>query len=498
MDNKVINNLPLNIIYYGPPGTGKTWRVQRLFDDIEFSKNSTIVNEYYNNENVINKLPDLKIREAIVAAIYDLGNPDSGISVKNIMSNRFVLAVYSNRNAKKIYQSLQASLQLHSIPESETVGKNIRRSAPYIFNKVKEEGATKAGWRLVGNWREECADIVAYVDKIKNELPTQGTQEIHLPVKNDEDELHVPKRAQFVTFHQSYGYEEFVEGIRPVLDTGNGGNVRYEIRDGIFKKMCKNAQNDPMNPYAIIIDEINRGNISKIFGELITLIEDDKREGCENSLSVTLPYSGEEFSVPSNLHIIGTMNTADRSIAVLDIALRRRFDFQACYPDTTSNPDSPLAGLMVSKNDCMIDVRRLLEIINLRIEALYDREHTIGHGYFTPLRNITDQNEQFFALSKIMQQKIIPLLEEYFFDDFEKIRLVLADNQKSKKEYQFIKKIRNNTFERLFGITDILDGQDLLPRYEKNQDAFSYPEAFQEIYLQERSIDQDIEQASNQ
>ena len=151
-----------------------------------------------------------------------------------------------------------------------------------------------------------------------------------------------------VTFHQNFSYEDFVEGIRPRL--AEGGDIGYELRPGIFRRIVDVALADPDRPYVLIIDEINRGNIPKILGELITLIEPSRRIGQEDETTVTLPYSGDSFGVPGNLHIIGTMNTADRSILPLDTALRRRFAHVEMLPD----PDHPLiadsvAGIDLSK-----------------------------------------------------------------------------------------------------------------------------------------------------
>ena len=172
-------------------------------------------------------------------------------------------------------------------------------------------------------------------------------------------------------------------------------------------------------PHVLIIDEINRGNISRIFGELITLIEPSKRAGEDEEISVQLPYSKDLFSVPNNLYIIGTMNTADRSLALMDTALRRRFDFTEMMPNSD----------LVKGEFDNIDVQQILKSINQRIEILYDREHTIGHSFLMKVDNIED-------LRKAFKNKILPLLEEYFYDDWEKICLVLNNNDKNDNFYK--------------------------------------------------------------
>lgn len=236
-------------------------------------------------------------------------------------------------------------------------------------------------------------------------------------------------RIAFTTFHQSYGYEEFIEGIKPRLSDDNNENNKsldYILEDGIFKKFCLNAKDISLNrPRVFIIDEINRGNISKIFGELITLIEEPKREGSLEEMHAILPYSKQEFAVPNNVYILGTMNTADRSIALMDTAIRRRFDFEEMLPDTGVLRSLGIDKISFDGQD-KLDLSQMLDTMNKRIAYLYDREHTIGHAFFAKLAN----NQNIETLAEIFKKKIIPLLQEYFYDDYEKIQLVLGDNDK--------------------------------------------------------------------
>ena len=370
-------------------------------------------------------------------------------------------------------------------------------------------------------------------------------------------------QIKFITFHQSYGYEEFVEGIK--AETKND-NVSYKIEDGAFKSICKRANGDkillkdakeeltedgfkklyknyvdklpifsnnmygkiletptdkqpfylyknnqfsilvkPQNSndpktiscdklikdifhndnygmpsyepviiqdilgqeyesykanhinqnYILIIDEINRGNISKIFGELITLIEPSKRLGADDEIMVELPYSKEKFGVPSNLYIIGTMNTADRSIALMDTALRRRFEFVEMMPEYDTLNETIIEG---------INVGEMLKTINERIEYLYDRDHTIGHAYFI---NVSDLK----TLANVFKNKILPLLQEYFYDDWEKIRLVLGDSQ-------FIKEKKSAKVLFKSG-TDYINDKIL---YEIDKEAFYVEQNYLKIY----------------
>lgn len=204
---------------------------------------------------------------------------------------------------------------------------------------------------------------------------------------------------------------------------------RLSIND-VNNLILKYSQNDQIdveentNNYVFIIDEINRGNISKIFGELITLIEPTKRIGALEEMHVKLPYSKKDFGVPQNVYLLGTMNTADRSIALMDTALRRRFDFIEMLPNLNAVADIKVGH---------IHIQRLMEVMNARIEALYDREHTIGHAYFMSLK----EDSSLENLANIFKNAIIPLLQEYFYEDYSKIQLVLGDHLKP-QQYRFI------------------------------------------------------------
>lgn len=204
----------------------------------------------------------------------------------------------------------------------------------------------------------------------------------------------------FTTFHQNYGYEDFIQGLRPDL---NGDGFKFIPVDGIFKKIAEKAMANPTSNYVLIVDEINRANISKVLGELITLIEEDKRWGELNQLSVTLP-SGQIFAVPNNLYIVGTMNTADKSISLIDVALRRRFDFIEQKVDYSLVLNPLLKKVLLSINNTLADEFESTDLL-------------IGHAYFI------GKNEDDFI--GIMNKKIIPLLYEYYSDNSKKVELLL-------------------------------------------------------------------------
>jgi 5-methylcytosine-specific restriction protein B len=222
----------------------------------------------------------------------------------------------------------------------------------------------------------------------------------------------------FVAFHPSYSYEDFIGGLRPVA-AQNGSGVMVTYQKGPFLTLCEKAHSNPTLQFTMFIDEINRANVAKVFGELITLIEPSKRviagsKPNDKGAWVTLPGTHERFGVPDNLNIVATMNTADRSIAMMDLALRRRFRFQECSPE----PEL-IKPAMVGA----VDLPKLLQRINDRLEYLLDRDHTIGHALFMGIKSLAE-------LQGVLAQRVIPLLQEYFFEDLEKVRLVLTGSGK--------------------------------------------------------------------
>lgn len=410
-------------------------------------------------------------------------------------------------------------------------------------------------------------------------------------LKAEYERLVTDSRIRFVTFHQSYGYEEFVEGLSAKTE---GDQLSYFEKDGVFKSICDEAKKfrvakagqisdsfderwqefadnlaesetgvqietlskktyftitditnntirfdkskgnsvhtlsvktlkaiynqekeikGGLQPYygalihhlshiqvtqtenqterkhfVLVIDEINRGNISKIFGELITLIEPSKRLGHKESLEVVLPYSGDRFSVPDNLYIIGTMNTADRSLALMDTALRRRFDFVEMMPNYKALGDKRLRI-----DDVEIDIARLLETLNKRIEVLYDREHTLGHAFLIPVKqhlDVDDHSAAFEELVATFRNKIVPLLEEYFFEDWNKIRLIFGDNKKKDNglsSYVLIGE-HESSYDEIFGANHGLDSYEQtkvtyeLASFNKEDSPWKKPQSYVAIY----------------
>lgn len=387
---------PRNLILYGPPGTGKTYRLQQLRS--EYTDQPADIDQ---KTWEIELVGQFGWRATIAATLAMLGRP---VHVGEITGHPLMRAKALQRERKTaIHSTTWAYLQEHTPRDVKTVNTAIRRT-PAIFTKN-----TEGGWSLMPDWQELDTEAADLLDAWR-----KGPEESGRPIQ----------RYRFVTFHPSYSYEDFVIGLRPVSGPDEEEQARTEFRmvGGVFKQICTLAKANPAKRYALFIDEINRANIAKVFGELITLIEGDKRARYSRDgaliggIEVQLPgvYNegdGEEvFGVPANLDIYGTMNTADRSIALLDIALRRRFEFEALDPDYS----------VIDRRVDTVDLRMLLERLNARLEYLADRDKQIGHAYFKRVKELKD-------LQTCFRLQIIPLLQEYFFDDWSNVAAVLSD-----------------------------------------------------------------------
>lgn len=414
-EDKNMYSQPLNQILYGPPGTGKTYSTSSIVKDILSSNKVSI-----NKKSLKEITQETPWWQAIALSMYKNDrNKKYKVSELEFLLKEYIPLKNNNTVKNKIWEQLQK----HTDYTSETVFAK-DRNEPFIFDKTKD-----SEWYIT----EKGLNYIE--DQLINE------EQVNVPIEM------IDKYTNFVTFHQSYSYEEFVEGIKP---STKDGQIKYAIENGIFKKMCIRANADPKNNYVLIIDEINRGNISKIFGELITLIEKDKRiisngandiedfdlnidenSKSENSIIVKLPYSQKYFGVPSNLYILGTMNTSDRSIASIDIALRRRFKFVEMMPKTEVLVDENKQPLMVED----INLQNLLKTINERISYLLDRDHQIGHSYF-----MNWDNYVMATLKDVWFDEIMPLLNEYFYSDWEKLQAILGEaNNKDDKKFFIIK-----------------------------------------------------------
>lgn len=460
----------LNQILYGPPGTGKTYALKHCYLPQYVQEHKRASKEEFIKDIIINHT----WWEVIGLILYKEGS----MSVPEINRHQYLRIKHEASNNNNSATMIWAMLQMHTDPSSKNVQYS-KRSEPYVFEK-----SDNSIWSINKELcKTNAPQIAELLDEIENYTEKEEKKENYT----------------FTTFHQSFSYEDFIEGIKPVFakEDNTESSIEYQIEKGVFYKCCDEAcklagflsvkdcienytkeerikKFKGAGNYAIFIDEINRANVSAVFGELITLIEDDKRLSKDETI-VELPYSKNKFAVPPNLHIIGTMNTADRSVEALDTALRRRFSFieMPSKPELLSpqrmiweffwkyedlmwdnevyvekektffdflKPDDEFKGQkrkdiwdnwaevkdeeqIKSLNDVIfngINLQSLLQTINERIEVLIDKDHTIGHSYFMKAESLQD-------LQTVFRDKIIPLLQEYFYGDFNKIGLVLGD-----------------------------------------------------------------------
>ncbi len=328
---------------------------------------------------------------------------------------------------------IQKSLEMNDLPSPSTLKKPWQAlgDPPQVIEfdpRWASDSPPKPALRILygppGTGKTFKTSAEAY-EILTGKRPTKGTASQE-KMRGSIDEAKLRGNVAFITFHQNYDYSDFIEGYKPSTD--NDGKLSYVLKDGLLKQLAQLAAKWPKEPFVLIIDEINRGNISKVFGELITLIEPDKRKGAQNALTVKLP-SGANFSLPANLSIIGTMNNADRSIALLDTALRRRFDFVKMPPNPEvleDNKEPKLAKLLRGLNDTLAECEML------------SADHRIGHAWLMGTESDTE------AFKRTLENKILPLLDEWFYGaqdtdtegTFEKIRDALFKLNKATSRYE--------------------------------------------------------------
>ncbi|MFW6311406.1 MAG: McrB family protein [Nanoarchaeota archaeon] len=398
-------------------------------------------------------------------AILHLGYPEKYERMLNLSHKNKIVDYYSDKFDNELNENMNIDQKLYAIRKAFEKEEYQDKEFDFYFPQIKdqwEDDDTNGNGPDINEKTEEDPFLDELVKTLRNKLQIilygpPGTGKTYYAqklaktiiaqdnfqkdyVQLDENEKKIlsldetnsqnNSYLRFCTFHPAYGYEEFIEGYRPKIS--ETGKAVFELQDGIFKKICKDAKNAPDKTFVLIIDEINRGDIPRIFGELITLIEADKRwnkNNEEDSLSVTLAASQENFAVPENVNIIATMNTADKSIALLDIALRRRFGFRELLPKS---------DLLENQDIADINLGDLLTKLNTKIIENLDKNLQIGHSYLMKNEKAIKTEEQLISRIK---DEILPLLQEYCFDDFNTLEDILGSKLVNLDKGRFNQKI---------------------------------------------------------
>ena len=410
---------PTNIIYIGVAGTGKTYRL------LQIAQQYTDYLPRINDKDLLGQLlQQLSWRDVVCLIFLDFKSKKQDlVKVPEIVSHEFFISkAAQNARDKNLSNTAWSVLQMHTPASSQTVSYKNRASQAY-FDK-DNSGA----WYLLSESMDLLSDLAQQLAEFQQAQRENSSQ-------NQEFRQ---QRFSMVSFHQAYGYEEFVEGIRPVMvassnTMNNSTQMSYAIQDGAFLKLCQRAANDPEQRYAMLIDEINRANVSRVFGELLSLIESDKRAGMANAMTVNLAYSGRTFSVPANIDIYATMNNQDHSLAPLDMALRRRFRFVDCSPQPellpviSLNQESETADSGTLNSEIItpaqtINLAKLLTGLNNRITQTLGAEAQLGHAFLWLVANL----EQ---LQTVLAEQIIPQLAQAAGGQVAVLQYIFQDEQ---------------------------------------------------------------------
>ena len=418
MLDKVMPNMspskPTNIIYTGVAGTGKTYRL------LQIAQQYTDYLPKINDKELLRQLlQPLSWRDVVCLIFLDFKSKKQDlVKVPEIVNHEFfVNKAAQNAREKNLSNTAWSVLQMHTPASSQTVSYKNRASQAY-FDK-DNSGA----WYLLPESMDLLSDLAQQLAEFQ-----QAQRE-----NNSQNQEFRQQRFSMVSFHQAYGYEEFVEGIRPVMAatspaTNSSSQMSYAIQDGAFLKLCQRAANDPDQRYAMLIDEINRANVSRVFGELLSLIEPDKRAGMTNAMTVNLAYSGRTFSVPANVDIYATMNTQDHSLAPLDMALRRRFRFIDCPPQSELlpviylNQDLKADNTEAFKSEETIDLAKILTGLNHRITQTLGAEAQLGHAFLWSVDSLEH-------LQTALIEQIIPQLAQAAGGQVTVLQYIFQDEQ---------------------------------------------------------------------
>lgn len=520
--------LSLNQILYGPPGTGKTYATTELAVKITDPEDYKALCEKYSGKDFRHEIK-AKYDDLVSRGRIDFATFHQSFSYEDFIEG--IRAETSEESSGLEYKVVDGVFKRIADLASKTIGSENslglaesptiwkisigRRDEVDMRNHYINAGEARIGWNDTGDLSVPLDDRDVYEQKYWNGLTSPNhnvlndfsenmkvgdvllcfkdqytvraigvvTSEYRFDVNASElgdryyshvRDVNWQVKGISLDVRHLNGGKRMVQKTLYPLGRMNWKSLIFEVKrqEIHIPGIDSTAESKPSPNHVIIIDEINRGNTARIFGELITLLEPDKRKGGSDERTVTLPYSKEPFTVPSNLYVIGTMNTADKSLAQLDLALRRRFEFVEVMPDT-----SLLENVWVHD----ISIQRLLQTINDRIEVLLDRDHLIGHSYFLPLKSAEDEPSRINLLADIFKKRVIPLLQEYFFTDWEKIGWVLNDIGKP-KEFRFVQLGESeNKLGQLFS-ADI--AAELIDRrYQINEEAFHAPQAYQGIFL---------------
>ena len=514
------NEFDKNIIFYGPPGTGKTYTTAKRAVEIcktesekELTDYSEIMEKYnelkkknriefitfhqsYGYEEFIEGIKPIVLNEDDESEDESENNQESktNIKIENDIKYDIVDGIFKKfcDNARKAIIETDNNNDNNDIPLEAIVWKVTVRG------EVREDCFNNSRVRI--DWNFDDAGAVGFVEEVKKGdiiITTDGSRtKINgiAVVIDDKGYILAGEERDTTTRNVKWLAKNIDENIKNInkekmlhrRTVARVPNMKVEdiiklAKEKNQEELSKIVIKENKDPYVFIIDEINRGNISKIFGELITLIEPTKRSGKKECISTKLPYSKEEFTIPDNVYIIGTMNTADRSIALMDTALRRRFKFEEMLP----NYDL-LKDIFVEDEGVKVNIGAMLKVINERIEYLYDREHTIGHAVFLELK----ENNNIDKLENIFKKSVIPLLQEYFYEDYEKIRIVLGDNAKDEDE-QFILavSIPKDIFEGDIGDIDIPEKKYII-NYDNFKNIMAYKNISQKKDLSKKISDE--------